>query len=62
MMSKIDEQILQLLKESGPLTLAEIAEKLEKKPKIIFKSLRRLFEKSEITSNTQTRQYALSSK
>jgi DNA-binding Lrp family transcriptional regulator len=61
-MSKIDEQILQLLKESGPLTLAEIAEKLGKKPKVVFRSLRRLFEKNEITGNTQTRQYALSSK
>jgi predicted transcriptional regulator len=61
-MSKIDDQVLQLLKEYGPLTLVEMAEKLEKKPKVIFRSLRRLFEKGEITSNAQTRKYSLSAK
>jgi len=60
-MSKTDKQILQLLSESGPLTLAEIAEKLGKKPKAVFRSLRRLYEKEEITSNPQTRRYALAS-
>ena len=58
-MNKLDEQVLQVLKESGPLTLVEIAEKLEKKPKAVFGSLRRLFENGDIDCDHKTRQYSV---
>ena len=58
-MGKTEKQILQLLSDSGSLTLAEIAEKLEKKPKAVFRSLRKLFEKNEIKNNPMTHRYAL---
>jgi len=61
-MSKIDKQILQLLRESGPLTLAEIADRLDEKPKAVFRSLRRLFEKGEVISDPRTRCYSLAEK
>ena len=56
-MSKTDRKILELLSKDGPLTLAEIAEKLDMKPKAVFRSLRRLFEKGEISSDPRTRKY-----
>lgn len=56
-MSKLDEQVLKLLSESGPLTLVEIAEKLEKKPKAVFSSLRRLFEAESIDHDPKARTY-----
>ena len=61
-MNKLDEQVLQVLKESGPLTLVEIAEKLEKKPKVVFGSLRRLFENGDIDCDHKTRQYFIAKK
>jgi len=56
-MSKTDKRILDLLSENGPLTLAEIAEKLDMKPKAVFRALRRLFEKGMISSDPRTRKY-----
>ena len=56
-MSKTDKRILELLGKNGPLTLAEIAEKLNMKPKAVFRSLRRLFEKGAISSDPRTRRY-----
>jgi len=56
-LSKTDRKILELLSKDGPLTLAEIAEKLDMKPKAVFRSLRRLFEKGEISSDPRTRKY-----
>jgi len=47
-MGKTDDEILKLLNQT-PLTLIEIAEKLEKKPKVIFRSLRKLFQKGAIS-------------
>jgi len=61
-MNKLDEQVLQVLKESGPLTLVEIAEKLEKKPKAVFGSLRRFFENGDIDCDHKTRQYFVAKK
>jgi len=55
--SKTDKRILDLLNENGPLTLAEIAEKLDMKPKTVFRALRRLFEKGMISSDPRTRKY-----
>jgi len=61
-LNKLDEQVLQVLKESGPLTLVEIAENLNKKPKAVFASLRRLFESSDIDCDHKTRQYFIAKK
>lgn len=57
-MAKTDNEILKLLSET-PLTLIEIAEKLEKKPKVVFRSLRRLFQKGKIGNEPNTRRYML---
>ena len=57
-LNKIDEQVLKLLNESGPLTLVEIVEKLDKKPKAVFGSLRRLFENGNVDCDHKTRQYS----
>jgi len=57
-MGKPEDQILQLLKDK-PLTLIEIAEKLDMKPKAVFKSLRKLFEKNEINRDAKTKLYML---
>ncbi|MEM2888210.1 MAG: Lrp/AsnC family transcriptional regulator [Candidatus Bathyarchaeia archaeon] len=61
-MNKLDEQILCMLKETGPLTLVEIAERLDKKPKTVFGSLRRLFENGEIDCDPKTRKYSVAAK
>jgi predicted transcriptional regulator len=58
-MGKPEDQILQLLKNEKPLTLVEIAEKLDLKPKIVYKSLRKLFENNEISCDTKTRRYTV---
>lgn len=57
-MGKLDKPVLELLGNSQrPLTLAEIAEKLGKPEKTVFKTLRRLFQKGKI--DTKGRQYAI---
>jgi predicted transcriptional regulator len=61
-LNKLDEQVLQLLRESESLSLIEIAEKLNKKPKAVFGSLRRLFESGDIDCDHKTRQYFLAKK
>jgi DNA-binding IclR family transcriptional regulator len=61
-MAKPEDQILQLLKNEDALTLTEIAEKLDKKPKMVFKLLRKLFESNEINCDPKTRHYTLSKK
>jgi len=58
-LNKTDRRILELLKEEGPLTLAEIAVKLDMKPKAVFRALRRLFEKEMISSDPRTRRYSI---
>ena len=47
-MAKLDDEVVSLLKDSQPLTLTEIAEKLGKKEKAVFGALRRLFEKERV--------------
>ena len=58
-MVKTDKQILKLLNEGSPLTLMEIADMLEKKPKTVFRALRKLFKKGKIDCDPRTRQYTL---
>jgi len=59
-LGKVDEQIVALLKNSeSPLTLIEIAEKLGKPPKTIFKALQKLFTEAKIDCDTNTRRYTL---
>jgi len=57
-LGKLDKVVLELLQNSPkPLTLAEIAQKLDKPEKAIFKTLKRLFEKGQI--DTKGRQYTI---
>jgi predicted transcriptional regulator len=56
-MAKLDEDVIALLKNFQPLTLAEIAEKLGKPEKTVFRALRRLFEKELV--ECVNRKYAL---
>jgi len=56
-MAKLDEDVIALLKNSPPMTLIEIAEKLGKPEKNVFKALRRLFEKEII--ECENRKYKL---
>lgn len=58
-MGKLEDEILNLLSESEPLTLIEISENLNKKPKTVFKSLRKLFEEGKISCDVRTRRYTL---
>ncbi len=56
--AKLDDAVVSLLKESGvPMTLQEIAAKVGKPEKAVFKALRRLFEKEKV--NCVNRQYSL---
>jgi len=58
-MAKIHKDIIKLLSEK-PLTLAEIAEKLEKPEKKVYNALKKLFSDGEINSDAKTRKYSLS--
>ena len=58
-LNKTDKRILDLLSRNGPLTLYEIAERLELKPKTVFRSLRKLFENEMISSDPKTRRYSI---
>ncbi len=59
-MGKIDEQIVALMQKRGkPMTLAEIAEALEKPTKTVFKGLQKLFSNGKIESDVKTRTYKL---
>jgi predicted transcriptional regulator len=60
MANKLDEDVVALLKNSPPMTLAEIAEKLGKPEKIVYRAVRRLFEKELV--DCVNRKYALSKK
>jgi len=59
-LGKVEEQIVALLKNSqSPLTMPEIAEKLGKSPKGVFKSLRKLFEEGKVDCDIKTHRYTL---
>lgn len=47
-MKKIHKQIIEILKENSPLTLAEISQNLDMPKKKVFKALRKLFEEEII--------------
>ena len=57
-MAKIHKDIIKLLSEK-PLTLVEIAEKLEKSEKKVYNALKKLFSDGEIESDAKTRKYSL---
>ena len=57
-MAKIHKDIIKLLSEK-PLSLAEIAEKLEKSEKKVYNALKKLFSDGEINSDAKTRKYSL---
>jgi len=59
-LGKLDEQIVELLKNSGkPMTLAEIADELGKPRKSVFRALQKLFGEGKINSDIHTRSYTL---
>jgi len=59
-LGKVDEQVVALLKSSeSPLTLVEIAEKLGKPSKTIFKALQKLFSEGKVDCDIRTRRYTL---
>ncbi|GEM_PF-3492329 len=57
-MAKIHKDILKLLSEK-PMTLVEVAEKLEKTEKKTYNALKKLFSDGKIESNAKTRKYSL---
>jgi predicted transcriptional regulator len=59
-LNKTDEKVVVALKESGELTLQEIAEKTSETSKKVFKSLKKLFENELIDTNA--RKYKLVAK
>jgi DNA-binding IclR family transcriptional regulator len=62
-MGKVEDQIVEVLKKSEkPLTLVEIAERVEKPPKKIFSSLRKLFEAGTINCDIQAHTYSIPKK
>ena len=54
-----NKQILQLLEDGSSLTLMEISDMIEKKPKTVFRALRKLFSKEKIKCDPKTRRYSL---
>ena len=58
-LGKVDEQVFEVLKNSGsPLTINEIAEKMGKPSKAVFKALRKLFEEGKVNCDLKTRRYS----
>jgi DNA-binding IclR family transcriptional regulator len=58
-LGKVDEQVFAVLRSAGtPLTLNEIAEKMGKPPKAVFKALQKLFEQGKIDCDHKTRRYS----
>ncbi len=57
-MAKIHKDIIKLLSEK-PLTLVEIAEKLEKSEKKVYNALKKLFSDGKINCEGRSRLYAL---
>lgn len=59
-LGKMEDQIVALLKASeSPMTLMEMAEKLGKPPKRVFKSLRKLFGEGKVSCDMKSRRYML---
>ena len=59
-MGKVEDQIVEVLQKSEkPLTLVEIAERIEKPPKKVFSPIRKLFEAGKVNCDLQTRTYRL---
>lgn len=58
-MGKLENEILNLLRKSEPLTLLEIAERLNRKPKAVFRALRKLFEEGKILCDVKARRYTI---
>ena len=57
-MAKIHKDIIKLLSEE-PLSLAEIAEKLEKSEKKVYNALKKLFSDGKINSDAKSRKYCI---
>lgn len=57
-MAKIHKDIVKLLSEK-PLSLAELAEELEKPEKKVYNALKKLFSDGKVNSNAKIRKYSL---
>ena len=58
-LGKMDEQVFEVLKSAGsPLTINEIAEKMDKPSKAVYKALRKLFEEGKVDCDLKTRRYS----
>jgi len=60
-MAKIHKDIIKLLEEK-PMSLAEIAETLEKSEKKVYNALKKLFGNGDIDSDPKTRKYSVAKK
>ncbi|HDQ06692.1 MAG TPA: transcriptional regulator [Candidatus Bathyarchaeota archaeon] len=60
-MAKIHKDIIKLL-SAEPLSLAEIAEKLEKPEKKVYNALKKLFSDGEINCDGKSRKYSIVNK
>ncbi len=57
-MAKIHKDIIKLLSEK-PMSLVEIAEKLEKSEKKVYNALKKLFSDGEINCDGKSRKYSI---
>jgi DNA-binding IclR family transcriptional regulator len=60
-LGKAEDQVVEVLRkaEGKPLTLIEIAEQVDKPPKRVFSSIRKLFEAGKVACDHKTRTYTL---
>jgi len=59
-MGKVDEQVFSIIKDSSkPLTLAEIADRMGKPEKTVFKALQKLFTEGKVDCDVRTRSYTV---
>lgn len=59
-MGKAEDQVVEVLrKATKPLTIIEIAEQVDKPPKRVFSSIRKLFEAGKVNCDHKTRTYTL---
>ena len=59
-MGKNEDHIVEVLKKNGkPMTLVEIAEQVERPPKKVFSSVRKLFENGTLDCDHKNHTYQL---
>jgi DNA-binding IclR family transcriptional regulator len=60
-LGKAEDQVVEVLRKAAgkPLTLIEIAEQVNRPPKRVFSSMRKLFEAGKVDVDHKTRTYTL---